>query len=143
MLQSYDGDVRRSSFYTQNSRWAESWDEFNDVPIWIHATTNESRYEKPSLRPYPSIPKSLIEPTTGFILSQQDIQQNEADTDSDSSLDTRSVLSRESKGNQDITSYSINFSLDKTPKGRDSELEMAKKRVVELQRAHVRTKYNI
>jgi hypothetical protein len=104
--------------------------------VWVHAITNETRYEQPVSPLHPPVPTSLIDSATGERLSQHQIAQNEADTESDNSS---SFSSRESQESNKINDSTDDFA----PSGMDSELEFAKQRVLERQRHHVRTKYKM
>jgi hypothetical protein len=114
------------------------------VPIWIHAITNETQYDKPVAPPQPQVPKSLVDPSTGLMLSRQEIQQIEADTDSSYSSDSGSLSSiGGNERNKENTNESAKLKIDDAPKGMNSEVELAKRRVLEIQRNHVLTKYKI
>ena len=93
------------------------------MPVWIHARTNQWRYEEPILPRYPTIPNSLNE-----------ILNNQADSDSEVPPDSRS---------QETRSVPVSINYDTAPKGVNSEVELAKRRVLEKQKDRIRTKYNV
>ena len=104
------------------------------MPVWIHARTNQWRYKEPILPPYPTIPNSLLDQQIGEILSQNEILNNEADSDSEVPSDSRS---------QETRSVPVSINYDTAPKGVNSEVELAKRRVLEKQKDRIRTKYNV
>lgn len=120
-------------YYTcQLSAWDEQWDEFNDVTIWVNRNTNESSYEKPKPPLFPLVPKSLVDKETCKPLSPKTIRRNEADTSSDEdSFDEDSMTSNDdesrSRDGDSKTTESI-----PPPMGRNAELELAEKRVLEM-----------
>ena len=93
------------------------------MTLWVNRETNETLIEPPTPPPYPNMPESLIDKTTGKPLSPAAIRQNEADSSSDDeSVSTRS----------DGSDGSADSKVDGVPPlGRDGELELAKKRVLE------------
>ena len=95
------------------------------MTLWVNRETNETLYEPPTPPPYPLMPESLTDKTTGKPLSPAAIRQNEAD----SSSDDESVSTRQSDGSEHCSADS---KVDGVPPlGRDAELELAKKRVLE------------
>lgn len=118
--------------FLQHSLWYESWDEYNDCAVWVHAKSNETQYDKPVVPSPPPIPRSLLDPLTGEKLSEKQIQENEADSDSDESND--------GEGNQ---AESQRLELNEAPKCAMSEVEFARMRMIERQRDHVRLKYKV
>ena len=44
------------------------YDQFNDLPVWVHRDTNETLYDKPTnILTYPDMPKSLLVIGSGAI----------------------------------------------------------------------------
>ena len=140
-LQFEDAVARYEYYKIEISQWEKGFDEFNDLPCWVHPTTNDILYDEPVLPPYPTIPSFLLDPETGERLNQKQILENESEIEisSDSSFgSTKSAASGESG-----TGSRQQLLLDSPPKGKTSELELAKQRVLERQRTQVKNKYNI
>ena len=94
------------------------------MTLWVNRETNETLYEPPTPPPYPLMPESLTDKTTGRPLSPAAIRQNEADSSSDDeSADTRSDRSEHCSADSKVD--------DVPPVGRDAELELARRRVLE------------
>lgn len=127
-------------FFPKNSRWHQSWDEFNDCPVWVHSETKSLQYEEPLLPSPPPIPISLLDPITGEQFTPKQLQANEANSSSEFSSDS-------SFGSEYDIVYESNIGITEldpkqAPKGAHSELELAKERVLARQRSQVRAKYN-
>ena len=128
--------------FLQHSLWYESWDEYNDCAVWVHAKSNETQYDKPVVPSPPPIPRSLLDPLTGKKLSEKQIQENEADSDSKFLSDSRfnSHESNDGEGNQ---AESQRLEVNEAPKCAMSEVEFARMRMIERQRDHIRHKYKV
>ena len=92
------------------------------MPIWVNTESNESSYEKPNPPQYPLMPVSLVDPTTGKLLSPN------SSSDDDSAC-----------------TYSLSQEDDKSTSppllGREAEIELDKKRVEDVRRCgHVSSK---
>ena len=111
------------------SHWEKRWDEYNDVQMWVNTETNELSYEAPTAPSHPTMPPSMIDLVSGKPLSPRVMQQNEADTSSD-----------EEDSTNDSGSVAVENSTSPSPidKGRDEEVEQAKKRVHDM-----RLQYNM
>lgn len=121
--------------FLQHSLWYESWDEYNDCAVWVHAKSNETQYDKPVVPSPPPIPRSLLDPLTGEKLSEKQIQENEADSDSEFSSDSRFNSHERNNDGEG--------KLNEAPKCAMSEVEFARMRMIERQRDHVRLKYKV
>lgn len=118
------------------SQWEEGYDEFNDLPCWVHPTSKDILYDEPVLPPYPTIPSFMLDPETGERLNQHKILENEADSDISSDSSSGSTISGES-------GTGSRQQLDSPPKGKTCELKLAKQRVLERQITQVKNKYKI
>lgn len=141
-LQFEDAVARYEYYKIEISLWEKGFDEFNDLPCWVHPTTNDILYDEPVLPPYPTIPSFLLDPETGERLNQKQILENEADSEIEISSDS-SFGSTKSAASGESGTGSRQQLLDSPPKGKTSELELAKQRVLERQRTQVKNKYNI
>mmetsp|Transcript_38804 Transcript_38804/g.90255 ORF Transcript_38804/g.90255 Transcript_38804/m.90255 type:complete len:898 (-) Transcript_38804:235-2928(-) len=77
-------------------KWTEHWDDFNDMPFWVHGDTGETVWEEPVLELYlpegfthPTLPDCMVNKETCEPLSPKTVLLNELDTsDSDTSVDS-------------------------------------------------------
>ena len=119
------------------------YDEFSDLPVWIHRDTNETLYDKPANTfTYPERPNSLLD-DKGEPLTPRTIARLEASSSSeDESYSTSSSLSVEDNSVQsDAHEENSDESATKPDivklSGKDAELEYAKKRVLEKRRSRI------
>ena len=57
----YEQEMANKDFATWNlSKWQRNWDEYNDLPYWVHNVTGELTYDEPDIEQY--IPKGWTEP---------------------------------------------------------------------------------
>ena len=82
----------------------------------------------------------MLDTITGEKLSQKQILHNEADSDSEISSDSNSFYISD-VGSQEHRPERVSLDFDAAPKGVTSEVELAKLRVLEKQKEHIRTKY--
>ncbi|GMI08986.1 hypothetical protein TrVE_jg11434 [Triparma verrucosa] len=89
----YEQEMANKDFAVWNlNKWQRNWDEYNDLPYWVHNVTGESTYDEPDIEAY--IPKGWVEPdppecmkdaATGELLSPRSLRIKEADTPSEAS----------------------------------------------------------
>ena len=92
----YEQEMANKDFATWNlAKWQRNWDEFNDLPYWVHNVTGELTYDEPNIEQY--IPKGWTEPdppdcmrdeATHELLSPRSLRIKEADTPSEASVVT-------------------------------------------------------
>ena len=117
------------------------YDQFSDLPVWVHRDTNETLYDKPTnTLAYPKRPNSLLD-RDGKPLTPRTIAWLEASSSSDDS-------SSSSQGNsdEDSQSYASSVVNDKPVtgdnerielSGRKAELEYSRKRVMEKRKRRI------
>jgi hypothetical protein len=119
------------------------YDQFNDLPVWVHRDTNETLYDKPTnILTYPDMPKSLLD-ENGEPLTPRTIARLEAS----SSSEDESYASSSSRSGEDhsVLSESPREEIDESDSnpsvvelsGRDAELELAKKYVLEKRKSRI------
>ena len=89
----YEQEMANKDFASWHlSKWVRNWDEFNDLPYWVHTESQETTYDEPMLSTY--IPEGWVEPEppacmrddeTGELLSPRSLRRKEADTPSEAS----------------------------------------------------------
>ena len=129
----------------QLQKYDEHYDQFSDLPIWVHRDTQEIFYDKPvNTLTYPEMPNSLLD-DAGKPLTPRTIARLEAsssseddsfassssshsgDDDSVKSEPPKETCTDESASKLDIVELS----------GKDAELEYAKKRVLEKRKSRI------
>lgn len=129
----------------QLSKYDEHYDQFSDLPIWVHRDTHEILYDKPvNTLTYPEMPNSLLDdagkpltPRTIARLEASSSSEDEsyASSSSSQSGDDNSVTSEPPK---ETTGESAASKLDMVElSGKDAELEYAKKRVLEKRKSRI------
>lgn len=127
----------------QLTKYDEMYDQFNDLPVWVHRDTNETLYDKPTnILTYPNLPKSLLD-ENGEPLTPRTIARLEAS----SSSEDESYASSSSRSGEDhsVLSESPREEIDESDSnrsvvelsGRDAELELAKKYVLEKRKSRI------
>lgn len=127
----------------QLTKYDEMYDQFNDLPVWVHRDTNETLYDKPTnILTYPDMPKSLLD-ENGEPLTPRTIARLEAS----SSSEDESYASSSSRSGEDhsVLSESPREEIDESDSnrsvvelsGRDAELELAKKYVLEKRKSRI------
>lgn len=119
--------------------WEEKWDEFNDVPVWVHPTKKRS-WGKPVLGEPPLLPICLSQP-----LNTQNLERDEASSDDDC-IDVSTFSNTEFGSSVNTNDNSINDDSSLQSKvgflrSRDEELELAASRVLEIRRRQLVSRY--
>ncbi|KAL7442117.1 hypothetical protein ACHAXM_011134 [Skeletonema potamos] len=140
----YENDVALHKLKTlELTKYDEMYDQFNDLPVWVHRDTNETLYDKPTnILTYPDMPKSLLD-ENGEPLTPRTIARLEAS----SSSEDESYASSSSQSGEDhsVLSESPREEIDESDSnpsvvelsGRDAELELAKKYVLEKRKSRI------
>ena len=67
----YEQEMANKDFATWNlDKWVRHWDEFNDLPYWVHGESQEATYDEPSIETY--IPKGWEEPEPPACMRDED-----------------------------------------------------------------------
>eukprot|EP00985_Skeletonema_marinoi_P009105 scaffold4200_cov81-Skeletonema_marinoi.AAC.1 len=141
----YENDVAAYQLKTlELTKYDEMYDEFSDLPVWIHRDTNETLYDKPAnTLTYPERPNSLLddkgEPLTPRTIARLEASSSSEDESYSSSLslsgdDDKSVQSDAHEDNIDESATKPDIV---KLSGKDAELEYAKKRVLEKRRSRI------
>eukprot|EP00986_Skeletonema_menzelii_P013693 scaffold8164_cov156-Skeletonema_menzelii.AAC.14 len=119
-------------------KYDEMYDQFNDLPIWVHRDTNEVRAHTLS---YPTMPNSLLDetgepltPRTIARLEASSSSEDESYTSNSSQSGSDSVQSESSKENTGESSLKLDIV---KLSGKDAELEYAKQRVLEKRKSRI------
>ena len=130
----------------QLTKYDEMYDQFRDLPIWLHRDTNEILYEQPSnTLSYPKMPNSLLdergEPLTPRTIARLEASSSSSEDDSyyttSSSSQSGSDNDSESEPTKENTDES-SLKLDIVKlSGKDAELEYAKQRVLEKRKSRI------
>jgi len=140
----YENDVAAYQLKTlELTKYDEMYDQYSDLPVWIHRDTNETLYDKPAnTLTFPERPNSLLD-DKGEPLTPRTIARLEASSSSeDESYSSSSSLSGDDNSVQsDAHEDHIDESATKPDivklSGKDAELEYAKKRVLEKRRSRI------
>ena len=127
---------------TQLTKYDEMYDQFCDLPVWVHRDTNETLYDKPTkILTYPDMPNSLLD-EKGGPLSPRMIARLEASSSSeDESYSSSSSQSGDNSEQSEAPKENADVSASKPDidvlSGRDAELEYAEKRVMEKRKSRI------
>lgn len=119
------------------------YDQYSDLPVWIHRDTNETLYDKPAnTLTYPERPNSLLD-DKGEPLTPRTIARLEASSSSED--ESYSSSSSQSGDDNSVQSDAHEENTDESAtkpdivelSGKDAELEYAKKRVLEKRRSRI------
>lgn len=118
------------------------YDQFNDLPIWVHRDTNEVLFLSPAnTLSYPTMPNSLLDetgepltPRTIARLEASSSSEDESYTSNSSQSGSDSVQSESSKENTGESSLKLDIV---KLSGKDAELEYAKQRVLEKRKSRI------
>ena len=118
------------------------YDQFNDLPIWVHRDTNEVVFLSPAnTLSYPTMPNSLLDetgepltPRTIARLEASSSSEDESYTSNSSQSGSDSVQSESSKENTGESSLKLDIV---KLSGKDAELEYAKQRVLEKRKSRI------
>lgn len=113
------------------------YDQYNDLPVWVHRDSKETLYDKPTnTLAYPEIPHSLVD-DNGEPLTPRTIARLEASSSSDddeySSASSQNDADNTVKSDNDSDSTSSVHEL----RGLDAEVDYAKQRVLEKRRSKI------
>ncbi len=89
----YEQEMANLDFAKWNlNKWKRMWDDFNDLPYWVHEQSGESTYNEPNLEFYvpkgwiqPDPPACMLDEVSRELLSPRSLRLKEADTPSEGS----------------------------------------------------------
>ena len=113
------------------------YDQYNDLPVWVHRDSKETLYDKPTnTLEYPDIPHSLVD-DNGEPLTPRTIARLEASSSSDDDEYSSSVSSHNDATDRVKDDDSDSTSSIHELRGLDAEVELAKQRVLEKRRSKI------
>ena len=119
------------------TKYDEMYDQYNDLPVWVHRDSKETLYDKPTnTLEYPEIPRSLVD-DNGEPLTPRTIARLEASSSSDDDDEYSSAPSHNDATDRVKDDDSDSTSSLHVLRGLDAEVELAKQRVLEKRRSKI------
>ena len=134
----YENDIAAYEMKNlQLTKYDEMYDQYNDLPVWVHRDSKETLYDKPTnTLEYPEIPRSLVD-DNGDPLTPRTIARLEASSSSDDDDEYSSASSQNDATDRVKDDDSDSTSSLHKLRGLDAEVDYAKQRVLEKRRSKI------